>query len=528
MSQNGTLRDVLIVGAGPTGLSLAITCRRFGLPVRVIDRSPRLSQVSKALAVWSGSLEAFEAMGVIDAFLAAGVRMHGLIVGDGKHQLAHIAVGEGVDSPYPFPILLPQSETERLLNERFVELGGAVERGVELTGIVQDAEGVTATLRSADGREEISRVAYLAGCDGARSVTRHQLQVPFEGYTEPTTFVLCDVRIEGALDSTCIYVWWHGGGSIALFPVRDGVWRLFGERKAGAGEEPPTLEEMQHEIDAHGPPNLRLSDPSWLSAFSINERLAAHYRVGRCFLAGDAAHVHSPAGGQGMNTGIQDGVNLGWKLSQVVQGIGDRELLLDSYEAERRPVAREVIKGAGQMLHIGFGNHPLLRIAKDVAIPLLSHIPALKKKMQVRLSETAIIYEAGPLVELGGPPQPHAVRGHVGSRALDATLHNARTGQAQRLWHLLGGAHHSLLLFGDAAKLAAASRIAASAGDRLKAITIDLASDPDGQVRTRYGIATSGWVLIRPDQVIAARGEGDDTARLDTYVARVLQPSRTS
>ncbi len=525
MSRNGTLHDVLIVGAGPTGLSLANTCRRFGLPVRIIDRAPQASQVSKALAVWSGSLEAFEAMGVIDRFLAHGVRMHGVKMGDGTQLLAQLTAGEGVDSPYPFPILLPQSETERLLYERLVELGGDVERGLELTGLVQDAEGVTATLRSADGREETTRVSYLVGCDGARSVTRHQLQVPFEGYTEEKTFVLCDAKIDGDLDRTCIYVWWNNGGSVALFPVRDEVWRLFALREEGGdGVDPPTLEEMQHKITAHGPPNLQLRDPTWLSAFRINERLAAHYRVGRCFLAGDAAHVHSPAGGQGMNTGIQDGVNLGWKLALALQGLSGREALLGSYEAERRPVAREVVEGAGQMLHVAFGNNPLLHLAKDVVIPLLAHIPLLKRKLQVRLSETEIVYREGPLVLLGGA-EAYTGCCAVGSRALDATLHDTATGGSQRLWPLLSGPYHTLLLFGDPAKLPEVSQAGASVGDRIKIIVIDASSDPDGKVRARYGIETTGWVLIRPDHVVAARGEEDDTAYLDTYVEGVLQSS---
>ncbi|WP_422928040.1 FAD-dependent monooxygenase [Singulisphaera sp. PoT] len=525
MREETTLRDVLIVGAGPTGLSLAITCRRFGLEARVIDRAPKVSEVSKALAVWSGSLEAFDAMGIIGAFLAEGVRMRGVRFGDGKHQLTDLEMGDGIDSPYPFPILLPQSDTERLLHDRLVELGGEVERDVELTAIEQDGDGVTATLKMPEGREERSRFAFVVGCDGARSVVRHQLQVPFEGYTEERTFVLCDAKLQGDLDPTHIHVWWHGGGSVALFPIRDGIWRVFSLREAEAGDETPTLEEMQHFLDAHGPENLRLIDPTWLSAFRINERLAAHYRVGRCFLAGDAAHVHSPAGGQGMNTGIQDGVNLGWKLAQVLQGVGEPDLLLDSYEAERRPVAREVVEGAGQMLHVAFGNNPLLRIAKDVLIPILSHVPALKRKLQVRLSETAIVYHDGPLVQLGGVPHAHAARGEAGTRALDAALRDPATGRDQRLWSILAGAHHTLLLFGDGASLADAARIAATAGDRLKTFTIDSSNDPDGHVRKRYGIENPGWILVRPDQVIAARGEADDTARLEAYVARVLLAS---
>ena len=342
--------EVLIVGAGPTGLSLAITLRRWGVPVRIIDRNAQPTSVSKALALWSASLEALQGMGVVDRFVAEGQRLNALCVGEGDRRLATLAVGEGIDSPFPFPLLLPQSRTEALLTERLAELGVTIERSVELVGLSQDASGVTATLHHADGHDETVRTKYLAGCDGARSAVRQALDITFEGYTEPQTFLLADVKIDGGnLDHRSIYLWWHNGGTVAMFPFGNEVWRIFSMRGEDSpkGDEPATLEEMQRCVDRFGPRGLRIHDPSWLSIFRINERLVTKYRVGRCFLAGDAAHIHSPAGGQGMNTGIQDAVNLGWKLAHVLNGAGNSEVLLDSYEAERRPIARAVIDGGG-------------------------------------------------------------------------------------------------------------------------------------------------------------------------------------
>jgi len=335
--------EVLIVGAGPTGLSLAITLRRHGIAVRIIDRAAQPTNVSKALALWSASLEALQGMGVVDHFVREGRRLNALCVGEGDRRLATLAVGEGIDSAFPFPLLLPQSRTEALLAARLAELGCAIERNVELVNLAQDGSGVTATLRHADGRSETVTTRYLAGCDGARSAVRQALDIAFEGYTEPQTFLLADVKIDGGdLDHRSIYLWWHNGGTIAMFPFGEEVWRVFAMRGADSpkGEEPATLDEVQHCVDHYGPHGLKLRDPSWLSIFRINERLAAHYRVGRCFIAGDAAHIHSPAGGQGMNTGIQDAVNLGWKLAYALKGVGNRELLLESYQAERRPIAR--------------------------------------------------------------------------------------------------------------------------------------------------------------------------------------------
>ena len=511
--------QVLIVGGGPTGLSLAITCRRFGLDVRVIDRAPQASQVSKALAVWSGSLEALAEMGAIDAFLAAGERLHGVRIGTGVRLLAELPAGEGIDSPYPFALMLPQSRTEALLAERLGALGVTVEREAELTEFTQDPTGVNATIRHGDGRVETARAQYLAGCDGARSVVRHQLDIAFEGDTEEANFLLCDAPISGDLAPASIHIWWHGNGTVALFPVSEGLWRVFAKRD-GRGDDTPTREEMQGQLDRHGPPGLTLGETTWLSHFKINDRLAARYHVGRCFLLGDAAHVHSPAGGQGMNTGIQDAVNLGWKLGYALRGWGEATLLLDSYEPERRPVAHDVVEGATQMLHTMFGAGAMLPVLRDIALPILGRIPAIRRQMQTRLSETDIAYADGPLMELGGASR-HPQRTEVGGRARDTELHSA--GGTQKLWPLLAGPGHTLLLFGAACGRDL-SALLPVAGEPIRVVKFDAAADPHGEAAKRYGLR-EGWVLVRPDQVVAARGDSADWGALSQYVQRVCAPA---
>lgn len=508
--------QLLIAGAGPVGLSLAITCRRFGVPVRIVDRAPGPSQVSKALAVWSGTLEAFDAMGMMPGFLDEGVRLHALSAGTGSRELASLKVGGGIDSPYPFPLLLPQSRTERLLGHHLASLGTEVERNVELVASSQDADGVAATLRHADGREEQVRARYLVGCDGARSTVRHSLGIEFEGYTEPQVFLLADARIDGGnLDPASIYLWWQNGGTVALFPVENGIWRIFTARPGG-GDQPATLEEIQTMVDRHGRSGLRLYDATWLSVFRTNERVAARFRDGRCFIAGDAAHIHSPAGGQGMNTGIQDAVNLGWKLAHVLNGVGNADLLLDSYEAERRPIAEEVVKGAAQKLHIAFGHSLLPAILKNVVLPIVMRVPAAQHALQVDLSETAIVYHGGPLIELGGPAtRPR--RTDVGTRALDAGYRDRATGEVRRLWPALRVPRHSLLLFGD---IALPGGLTAAAGSWLQTLHFDV----QDEIATRYRVRHPAWVLIRPDHVIAARGDKSNLQLLSTYVRSVLQP----
>ncbi len=522
----GNVAEVLIVGAGPTGLSLAITLRRHGIPVRIVDRAAQPSTVSKALALWSASLEALQGMGVVDRFVSEGQRLNALCVGEGGRRLATLAVGEGIDSAFPFPLLLPQSRTEALLTARLAELGVTVERSVELVGVGQDASGVTATLRRADGSAEVVRTKYLAGCDGARSAVRQTLDIQFEGYTEPQTFLLADVKIDGGdLDHRSIYLWWHNGGTIAMFPFGNEVWRIFSMRGDDSPEDdqPATLEEMQHCVDRYGPGGLKLSDPSWLSIFRINERLAARYRAGRCFLAGDAAHIHSPAGGQGMNTGIQDAVNLGWKLAYVLNGAGDSDLLLDSYEAERRPIARSVIDAAAQKQHLSFGASKLTSRIRNMAVSIFGNIPAVHRKLQVELSETEFAYRDGPLVALAAA-KVGGKRTDVGTRAREASIVDEPGGKNSSLWPYLSAPRHSLLVFEDEDHPIPLNDALQQTGDTLQVLRLGSTRDPDGEVRTRYRLDGPGWVLIRPDQVVAARGVGGDFTALHAYAARVLRP----
>lgn len=511
--------DVLVVGAGPTGLTLGIMLRRLGTGVRIVDRAVRPSTVSKALAIWSGSLEALDGISVVDDLLADGRKLRALSVGQRGRELASMAVGTGIDSPYPFPLLLPQSRTEAVLGGRLRALGVAVERGVEFVGLAQDGEGVTARLRHPDGREEEARAAYLVGCDGARSAVRRALGIDFEGYTEPDTYILGDVRIDGVeLDPRSIYIRWGHGGTVALFPYGDAVWRIFARRgPSPSGEDAPaTLEELQAQVDRFGPGGMRLRDPDWLSTFRINERLAARYRSGHCFLAGDAAHIHSPAGGQGMNTGIQDSVNLAWKLAYALRGCGDAGLLLDSYEPERRPVARRVVDESAQRLHVAFAGGAALRLLRSAVVSVMGRIPAAQRKLQVDLSETAIAYSDGPLVRLGEAPR-RPRRTQPGGRARDAGYLDA-DGRPATLWPRLSELRHVLLVFEDAGAPLPVEMALAGCGERVAVLRLGPAADPRGEVRTRYGQRGPGWVLVRPDQVVAARGDGADTTRLQRYL----------
>lgn len=504
---------VLIVGAGPTGLTLANALLKQGVPFRIIDKLAAPAAVSKALAVWSGSLEAFGALGLAERFIADWMRMETLRIGDGPHALAAMPIAEGVDSPFPFTLILPQSRTEAILAERLAENCIQVERGVELLGFTEAGPVVEARLKHADGHEEEVACSFLVGCDGARSAVRHGLDIPFEGYTEPQTFILSDTRMEGPLDPTSIYIWWSSAGSVALFPVTPGVWRTFAMREDPASDEPPTLEEMQRHLTASGL-GVVAHDPTWLSAFRVNERLVASYGRGRVFLAGDAAHIHSPAGGQGMNTGIQDAMNLGWKLAAVIAGRGVADALLGSYEAERRPVAREVVAGAAQKLRFGMvSTSQTTRLVRDALVSVASRLPAVRHKLQAELSETDIAYDSGPLLDAvtrlnaGGAPAP-------GHRARDVAFGGTT------LWPHLSGARHTLLLLGSPDAHGALRAHAARIGSVLG---IEESEAPE--LLQRYGLTGPGWVLIRPDQFIAARGPASDDRAFLAYAKVALEPT---
>ena len=350
----GEQLDVLVVGAGPTGLTLAAQLHAHGARTRIVDRQHDRVHESRALAIQPRTLEVLRGLGVAQTLVERGNHAVHLQMHTGSHAVALRLFDVGLDdTAYPFLLFLSQAETEAVLGEHLTAGGVAVERGVELTGVHadQDDQELVCTLRHDHGGAERVRARYLVGCDGAHSTVRHLAGIPFRGAPYPRTFVLADLEVDGGLEPGSVHVFTGAPGILFCFPLgRPATWRMIGMRPPASGHDgsqddpgAPSLGDLQAVVDGFTRGRLRLRDPAWLTYFRLHHRHAARYRSGRVFLAGDAAHVHSPAGAQGMNTGIQDACNLASKLALTASGVAD-PALLDSYQAERWPVGRQVLR----------------------------------------------------------------------------------------------------------------------------------------------------------------------------------------
>jgi len=396
--------DVLVTGAGPVGLTMASELSRYGLSVRIIDQNTQRTDKSKALVVWSRTLELLDRMGaeLAQRFVSNGSKVRIARILSGREDIGHVDL-TGIDSPYNFGLMIPQADTERLLEEHLATLGLNVERQVKLKEFQSEPDRVTCRLVRQDHSEETISASWLIGCDGAHSTVRHQLGMEFHGQTMPSDWVLADVHLSGVVGDPSITVFWHKEGMLALFPIQRTRYRVVadvGESSGpiGEGNRPaPSLEEVQQILDARGPGGIRASDPVWLSAFTINERKVADYRSGRIFLAGDAAHVHSPAGGQGMNTGMQDAYNLAWKLALVTRGLCKPEPLLSSYSAERSAVAHRVLEATGRATSMAVLKGGVKQSIRNHVASLMFGFAHVTQAVANALSELAVGYSNSPL-----------------------------------------------------------------------------------------------------------------------------------
>jgi 2-polyprenyl-6-methoxyphenol hydroxylase-like FAD-dependent oxidoreductase len=487
---------VLVVGAGPVGLTMAAELARYGIPTRIVDKNSHRTDKSKALVLWSRTLELISRMGCSAAFVDAGMKVVAANIIAGSREIAHVRL-DTIDTPYPYALMIPQSETERLMEEHLGACGVRVERQVELVRFKNESDHVTAALRHADGREEAVQATWLIGCDGAHSAVRHGLGMQFEGDTLPSDWILADVHLAGVRgkpDELSLY--WHSAGALALFPISPGRYRVIadvGDAHGDMHRPDPTLEEIQAVLDRRGPGGIIASAPIWLASFRINERKVADYRAGRAFLAGDAAHVHSPAGGQGMNTGMQDACNLAWKLALVCRGVAAPEPLLESYSIERSEVGRQVLSDAGRLTTIAILRGGVLQEIRNHVAALLFGLSFVQKSMANKLAELTIGYPVSPLTR----PGPH---GHAPAAGQRAPITDAARPVG-------AGSTPRFALFAHDAP--AGAEVVARYHDLL---------EPE----FRAPFAENGIWLVRPDGYVATVARRDGWSDIDEYLKRKL------
>ena len=429
--------DVLVVGAGPTGLALAAQLRTYGASFRIVDRSLDRVHESRALGIQPRTLEALAGFGVTDELVARGnpamqLRMHlpGRVV-----QMPLFDIGLA-DTAYPFLLFLSQAETESVLSEQLAGQGVLVERGTEVVRLERAGSSLACRLRSGAGEETVN-ARYVVGCDGAHSTVRDQAGIGFEGYAYPQTFLLADLEVDG-LEPDAVHAYMTRSGMLFFFPLGSpATWRMLAMRPPGAPDTEVKLGLLQKITDEYTPDRLVLRDPVWMTDFRLHNRGAAHYRSGPCFLAGDAAHIHSPAGAQGMNTGIQDALNLGWKLALVCRGRAPAELL-DTYEIERAPVGRSVLRFTDRAFTIGTSRNPLIRLARTRLAPRLAPLALRATGPRGRVfrtvSELGIHYRRSPASSAGSRPPGKGPR--AGDRLPDVPR-GVQARSAGPGWHLL-------------------------------------------------------------------------------------------
>lgn len=511
--------DVIVVGAGPVGLVAGCELARRGVRVRVIDKLAQPTDQSRAIAVHARSLDMFDRMGIVDEMLDTGVKAVAMQMHTGGRDLFRVPLGE-IDSAFPFTLTTAQTETERVLAERLQSFGVTVERGVELVALTQDDEAVHLSLKNGGSTEQVS-ASWVIGADGAHSATRKLVGTKLTGSFVGERFILGDVDAEHQLNCDDMHTFFSPEGPVVVLAMRDGRMRFLAEVHDAPGtpiNTHPSQDELQAILDRRIG-GIRVVHSHWLTTFEVRHARVPAYRWGRVFLAGDAAHIHSPAGGQGMNTGMQDAFNLAWKLSAVINGDAG-ETLLNSYEGERAPIADEVIRFTDRLTKAGTLSGVPRRI-RDVVVQILSRVPAVRKVMAESVAEVNVGYPHSPIAVGSRPKHARVAAGqHVPHCADEAVQRQLRASCAPH------ACDHVVLTV-------AAGQVAPAAGghgpvqvlvgtDEVPVAGYDaVVADPKGVVAQRFGLKNGGRVVIRPDGYIGAIAAFDDTTTIPEYFAKI-------
>jgi len=514
--------DVLIVGGGPTGLMLANQLARRGVRIEIIDRHPGPAMQTRALGVQARTLEIYQQFGIVERALELGKRGVGATLWAQGKRTAHIPIGDAGSTltPYPYILVLGQDDNERIMGESLNGLGVEVQWNTELTGLVQRADRVEAKLRLPDGSTRVVTAGYVAGCDGAKSAIRTLSGIDFPGAPYEHVFFVADVEMTGTMvpEEVNVYLW--RSGFHLLFPMRgQDHWRVVGIVPLELRGKPGlTLDAVLPSLRQEAGENLAIRSCSWFSTYRIHHRAAERFRDRRAFLLGDAAHIHSPVGAQGMNTGLQDAYNLGWKLALVAKGEAS-PALLDSYGEERVPVARRLLETTDRAFRIIVSDNPFAGLLRTKVLARIAAIGMSFKRVQQlafdTVSQTKINYRGRSLSRTTATMPSAAPQ--AGDRFPWLHLRLRPDGGVEDTFQAFEDRFFNLVVFGQTAPDAANIGF----GDLVKSWTVpdDIrnASELD-----RAGIPRPSFYLIRPDGHIGLCGAQVNVEAVRRYLSETV------
>ena len=516
--------DVLIVGAGPTGLMLANQLWRRGVRATIIDRHAGPARETRALGVQARSLEIYAHLGIVDRARSLGKVSDGADIWANGRRMARVPLGQAGEhiTPYPYILILGQDDNERIMGEHLHAAGLDVQWNTELTALTQNADHVAATLRQPDGTTRTFTASWVGGCDGAHSAVREACGITFPGAPYEHVFFVADTECTGTMvpEELNVYLW--RSGFHLFFPMRGtDHWRLVGILpQALRDRRDVTFEDVVPSLREEAGDRLVFKQCTWFSTYRIHHRCASRFRAGRCFLLGDAAHIHSPVGAQGMNTGLQDAYNLAWKLALVVQGRADASLL-DSYEDERLPVARRLLNTTDRAFRLVVADNPVAGLLRTQVLARIAAFVMSRRRLQHAafrvVSQTGIHYRESPLSQASGGLPARAPQ--AGDRFPWLQLRFDEGGSVEDSFTRLDDLHFHVLAFGRAAPPAASLGLGDSV--LVHAVPTDVANDAE---LARAGIASPSLYLLRPDGHVGLAATGSvDASAIRRYVAERLR-----
>ncbi len=513
--------DVLVVGAGPTGLMLALQLVRRGVRVVIIDRHAGPSLQTRALGVQARTLEIYAQLGIVERALELGKIGTGANLWAQGRKMARVPLGEvGTRiTPYPFILILGQDDNERIMGDKLRELGVPVQWNTELVALMQEAGKVTATLRSADGGKREIVAAWVGGCDGAHSSVRDLNGIAFPGAPYEHVFFVADTEVTGSMvpDEVNVYLWREGFH--LLFPMRGkDHWRIVGIVPHGLRNRDLTFDDVLPSVRNEAGAGLSIKGCTWFSTYRIHHRRASRFRDRRCFLLGDAAHIHSPVGAQGMNTGLQDAYNLAWKLALVVKGQA-QAALLDSYEEERLPVAQRLLDTTDRAFRLVVSDGWLAGLLRTKVLARIAafaiSLESVQKLAFRTVSQTAIHYRKSGLSQ-SEPGLPEGAP-KAGDRFPWLRLKLRPDGPIEDLFQRLDDTAFNLIVVGQAPPTSETLSLVGSC--RVLIVPGDAANDAE---LARAQIPQPSFYLLRPDGHIGLCGTSLDPATVKRYAAEHL------